>query len=65
MTLFHIVKYMVQHALDRGYEIVGVRRKHSVSKLDALKDRITIVPGATNDRDRVGLEPRLWSQVAR
>lgn len=43
-------KYMVQHALDRGYEVVGVCRKKSVSKLDVFKDRITIVPGATNDR---------------
>ncbi len=43
-------KYMIQHALDRGYEVVGVCREHSVSKLDAFKGRITIVPGATNDR---------------
>ncbi|MDP3449408.1 MAG: NAD(P)H-binding protein, partial [Anaerolineaceae bacterium] len=39
----------VQHALDRGYEVVGVCRKRSVSKLDKFKDRITIIPGATND----------------
>ena len=44
-------KYMVQHALDRGYEVVGVCRESSVSKLDAFKDRITIVPGGTNDRN--------------
>lgn len=44
-------KYMVQHALDRGYEVVAVCRAESVGKLDAFKDRITIVPGATNDRD--------------
>jgi len=42
--------YMVQHALDRGYEVVGVCRGKSVEKLDAFKDRITIIPGATNDR---------------
>ena len=42
---------MVQHALDRGYEVVGVCRERSVAKLDAFKGRITIVPGATNDRD--------------
>lgn len=41
---------MVQHALDRGYEVVGVCRERSVEKLDAFKRRITIVPGATNDR---------------
>ncbi len=42
---------MVQHALDRGYEVVGVCRAKSVSKLEAFKGRIAIVPGATNDRD--------------
>ncbi len=30
-------QYMVQHALDRGYEVVGVCREKSVSKLDASK----------------------------
>lgn len=44
-------QYMVQHALDRGYEVVGVCREGSVDKLDAFKDRITVIPGATNDRD--------------
>ena len=44
-------QYMVQHALDRGYEVVGVCREQSVEKLDAFKERITIVPGATDDRD--------------
>jgi uncharacterized protein YbjT (DUF2867 family) len=42
-------KYMVEHALDRGYEVVGVCREQSVGKLDAYKGRITVVPGATND----------------
>jgi len=42
-------KYMVQHALDRGYEVVGVCRERSVDKLDAFKGRITVFPGATND----------------
>ncbi len=42
--------YMVQHALDRGYEVVGVCRERSVNKLDKFKGRITIIPGATNDR---------------
>jgi hypothetical protein len=41
---------MVQHALDRGYAVVGVCRERSVSKLEAFKGRITILPGATNDR---------------
>jgi hypothetical protein len=44
-------KYMVQHALDRGYEVVGVCRARSVSKLDTFKGRITVIPGATNDRE--------------
>ena len=42
-------QYMVQHALDQGYEVVGVCREHSVDKLEQFKGRITIVPGATND----------------
>jgi NAD(P)-dependent dehydrogenase (short-subunit alcohol dehydrogenase family) len=42
-------QYMVQHALDRNYEVVGVCREESVGKLDAFKGRITVVPGATND----------------
>lgn len=42
-------RYMVQHALDRGYDVVGVCRAQSVGKLDAFKGRITIVPGPTND----------------
>jgi len=44
-------RYMVQHALDRGYEVVGVCRARSTAKLDPFRDRITIVPGATNDRE--------------
>ena len=43
--------YMVQHALDRGYAVVGVCRERSVEKLDAFKGRITVIPGATNDRE--------------
>ncbi len=44
-------KYMVQHALDRGYEVVGVCRAKSVEKLADYEDQIHIIPGATNDRD--------------
>jgi NAD(P)-dependent dehydrogenase (short-subunit alcohol dehydrogenase family) len=44
-------RYMVQHALDRGYEVVGVCREQSVGKLDAFKGRITVIPGATDDRE--------------
>ena len=42
-------RYMVQHALDRGYEVVGVCRQQSIGKLDPFKGRITVVPGDTND----------------
>jgi len=42
---------MVQHALDGGYEVVGVCRDVSVDKLGPIRERITVVPGATNDRD--------------
>src|SRR5512136_3123737 len=42
-------RYMVQHALDRGYEVVGVCRERSVGKLVAFRGRITVIPGATND----------------
>ena len=44
-------QYMVQHALDRGYEVVGVCREQSVTKLDAFKGRMTVIPGATDDRE--------------
>lgn len=44
-------RYMVQHALDRGWEVVGVCRERSVGKLDAFRGRIAVVPGATNDRE--------------
>ena len=43
-------QYMVQHALDRGYEVVGVCREESVGKLDAFKGRITVMPGRTDNR---------------
>jgi NAD(P)-dependent dehydrogenase (short-subunit alcohol dehydrogenase family) len=43
--------YMVEHALDRGYEVVAVCREQSVGKLAEFADRITVVPGATDDRD--------------
>jgi hypothetical protein len=43
-------KYMVRHALNRGYQVVGVCREQSVGKLDGFAGCLTIVPGATNDR---------------
>src|SRR5437588_1296269 len=44
-------QYMVQHALNRGYEVVGVCREQSAAKLDAFTGRITVIPGATDDRE--------------
>jgi NAD(P)-dependent dehydrogenase (short-subunit alcohol dehydrogenase family) len=44
-------KYMVQHALDRGYDVVAVCREKSVGKLAEFEGRITVVPGATDDRE--------------
>jgi NAD(P)-dependent dehydrogenase (short-subunit alcohol dehydrogenase family) len=44
-------RYMVQHALERGYEVVGVCRAQSTGKLDAFKERIELVLGATDDRE--------------
>ena len=43
-------RYMVQHALDRGYEVVAVCREISVDKLEEFSGRIRIIPGATDDR---------------
>ncbi|WP_028065476.1 NAD(P)-dependent oxidoreductase [Solirubrobacter soli] len=43
--------YMVEEALDRGHEVVAVCREQSVPKLAAFGDRITVVPGATDDRE--------------
>jgi NAD(P)H-binding len=42
-------RYMVRHALARGYEVVGVCREQSQSKLAEYQGRITIFPGNTND----------------
>ncbi|WP_338900087.1 NAD(P)H-binding protein [Streptomyces sp. TG1A-60] len=42
-------QYMVGHALDRGYEVVGVCREGSVPKLAAFEGRMTVVPGRTDD----------------
>ena len=44
-------QYMVQQSLDRGDEVVGVCREQSLGKLDAFKGRITVIPGATDDRE--------------
>ncbi|MFE6402642.1 NAD(P)-dependent oxidoreductase [Streptomyces alboflavus] len=47
-------QYLVRHALERGYEVVGVCRERSVPKLAALEGRITVVPGPTNDPEVIG-----------
>ena len=50
-------QYMTQHSLDRGYEVVGVCRPASVAKLDRFKGRITVIPGATDDREVIETQP--------
>ncbi|KOV50636.1 short-chain dehydrogenase [Streptomyces sp. AS58] len=42
-------RYMVRQSLERGYEVVGVCRERSVSKLAEFDGRMTIVPGPTDD----------------
>jgi hypothetical protein len=44
-------QYMIEHALERGYQVVGVCREKSIPKLDRFQDRIAVIPGPTNDRD--------------
>ncbi|MBC6450098.1 NAD(P)-dependent oxidoreductase [Actinokineospora xionganensis] len=43
-------RHLVRHALDRGYEVVGVCREKSVPKLAEFEGRITVIPGPTDDR---------------
>lgn len=42
-------QYMVEHALTRGYDVVGVCRPESVHKLEHFGDRIEVIPGRTNN----------------
>lgn len=42
-------RYLVIESLRRGYDVVGVCRGSSVGKLADLADRITVLPGRTND----------------
>lgn len=46
-------QYMVQHALGRNYQVAAVCRAKSVHKLARFEQRITIVPGSTNDRETI------------
>ncbi|MCA9553390.1 MAG: NAD(P)H-binding protein [Myxococcales bacterium] len=43
-------RYMVQHALEAGHEVVAVCRPESVNKLTEFASRIAIIPGRTDDR---------------
>jgi hypothetical protein len=47
-------RYIVQHALNRGYEVIAVCREVSVDKLEEFSGRITIIPGMTDDREVIG-----------
>lgn len=42
--------YLIEHLLERGDDVVVVCRAKSVEKLARFGDRITIHPGATDDR---------------
>lgn len=44
-------RYMVQHALDRGYQVNAVCRAKSVHKLRAFEREIQIFPGHTDDTE--------------
>ncbi|MGA9533448.1 MAG: NAD(P)H-binding protein [Anaerolineales bacterium] len=44
-------KYLVQHALDRDYQVVAVCRERSVGKLDGFMGGIEVVPGPSNEPD--------------
>lgn len=46
-------QYMIQHCLERGYELTGVCRAQSVEKLDRFSGKIDIFPGPTNDAEVV------------
>lgn len=43
-------RYLIGHCLERGYDVTAVCRPESVGKLADLSDRITVVPGRTDDR---------------
>jgi len=44
-------QHMLRHCLDRGFSVVGVCRPESTGKLAQFGDRLTLVPGRTNDRE--------------
>ncbi|AIY15645.1 NAD(P)H-binding protein [Pimelobacter simplex] len=46
-------RHLIGHCLERGYDVTVVCRPESVGKLADLADRITVVPGRTDDRAAV------------
>jgi len=46
-------QYMIEFALSQNYRVVAVCREKSINKIARFKGQITIIPGATNDRDIV------------
>lgn len=46
-------QYMVRHALERGYEVVGVCREQSVPKLAEFEGRMTVIGARTDDREAI------------
>jgi NAD(P)H-binding len=47
-------QHLIQHSLARGYEVTGVCREQSAAKLAAYTRHITLISGATDDRDVIG-----------
>lgn len=46
-------RYLIDHCLERGYDVTAVCRPESVGKLAGLADRITVVGARTDDRAAV------------
>lgn len=44
-------QYMTELALEKGWQVTGVCRPQSVDKLARFGDRITVLPGRTDDQE--------------
>ncbi len=42
-------QYLIQHALDKGWQVNAVCRSQSLPKLERFKGRISLFPGMTDD----------------
>jgi uncharacterized protein YbjT (DUF2867 family) len=50
-------QYMIEHALDHGYEVVGACREQSVPKLDRFRGCITLKDVKTRIQARMEASP--------